>query len=76
MFLADGEPRMRCTLFPRNVGDPVVATGSFGVWGSPSNGLPVRRHCVLGRWERTTRRTEWYRQAKATKCGETDGRKS
>ena len=50
---------------------------AYSAFGEPpSNELPVHRHGDLGRWERSTRRTVWYRQAKATKRGETDGRKS
>jgi hypothetical protein len=28
LFLVDGEPRMRCNLFPRNLGDPVVSSAT------------------------------------------------
>ena len=63
--------------FPGNLGDPVVSTGSFGPRGvAEPKALPVHRRCDLGWWERTTRRTVWYRQAKETKRGEKGGRKS
>ena len=53
-----------------------VSTGIIRPWGGRTQTLPVHRRCVLGRWERTRRRTVWYRQAKETKCGERDGRRS
>jgi hypothetical protein len=62
--------------FPRNLGDPAVSTGSFGVWESPLNVLPAHRRCVSWAVGAKARRTEWYRQATATERGGTDGGKS
>ena len=62
--------------FPRNLGDPAVSTGSFrrlGVAAQGTPGLPSLRSWAVGA---KARRTEWYRQAKATERGGTDGRKS
>ena len=63
---------------PENLGGPVVSTGSFGTGEGVAEpkALPVRHPCVLGWRERMARRTAWYRQAKATKRGGRDGRKS
>jgi hypothetical protein len=61
--------------FPRNLGDPVVSTGTRRPWGGRTPTLQACRCCVLGDGSES-RRTEWYRQAKATKCGGRAGRKS
>ena len=56
---------------------PEVNTAMIGFLGmAEPQRPPVQRHCTLRRWKRRARHTAWYRQAKATKCGGRDGRKS
>ena len=58
---------------PRNVGAPSVSTDMPGSGtGTPTPRSP--RPCVRPMGANTTQ--GWYRQAKATKCGERDGRES
>lgn len=57
--------------FSGNLGDPDRLQAS-----KPGRGdrlrTPGPRLSVLDRWERNDRRSAWYCQAKATKCGERD----
>jgi hypothetical protein len=62
--------------FPGNLGDPVVSTG---IISAPE--WPKQKHsrlAAVASWAAGAkpRGTAWYRQAKATKCGGTAGRKS
>jgi hypothetical protein len=61
--------------FPRNLGDPVVSTEAFpdGDTGRPTPGPPLTTRHGGGSKKGAF---PWYRQAKETKCGGTDGRKS
>ena len=61
--------------FPRNLGDPVVSTEAFpdGDTGRPTPGPPPTTRHGGGS---ETDAFPWYRQAKETKCGGKDGRKS
>jgi len=58
-----------------NLGDPVVSMEEIpaGDTGRPTPG-PTPQHSAA--WGAKRRVFPWYRQAKATKCGEKGGRKS
>jgi hypothetical protein len=61
--------------FPRNLGDPVISTEEARK-GIPGN-QPQARRLVLGGGESEINRVRsWYRQAKETKRGGRDDRKS
>ena len=61
--------------FPRNLGEPVVSTEAFpeGDTGRPTPG-PTWQHAAAAGAKSCV--IPWYRQAKETKCGGRNGRKS
>lgn len=61
--------------FPRNLGDPVVSTKKVRK-GIPDDQPQAHRLAFGGGGRENNRMHSWYRQAKETKCGETDPRKS
>ena len=61
--------------FPRNLGDPVVSMEEIPD-GIPAEQPQARCWAFGGGRNENSRTFPWYRQAKATKCGGTGGRKS
>ena len=61
--------------FPRNLGDPVVSTEAFPE-GDTGRTTPGPTTAARSRRGSETCVIPWHRQAKETKCGGTNGRKS
>src|SRR5262245_43904782 len=64
---------LRQSVFPRNLGNPVVSTRSFGVVGCRTQ----RTQAIsLASWAdgANHKSQPWYRQTKETKCGGMGGR--